>query len=93
MKINTASSHLKAFNEGALRMKMIRKEIVNMMFDEKRFSYLNKISLSKNILIDTTRELISQGEKYLSACKNTDEHVRVAIDVDEYRGMLNELVK
>lgn len=93
MKINTEKSHLEAFNEGVLRMKKIRKEMVDMMLSKEHFSYLNKVSLSKNILIDTTKELIVQGEKYLSLCKDTDEQIRVAIDVCEYRKMLNELTK
>tara|TARA_Y100000589_G_C27048369_1_gene586189 strand:- start:616 stop:876 length:261 start_codon:yes stop_codon:yes gene_type:complete len=77
--------HLDAFNELRVRLKLME---VDMKKNAKFIKLTERIQV---VYASTIRELIKRGEKYLSMNPETDDTIRVAIDMDKYISILEKI--
>ena len=77
--------HLDAFDELRLRLKLIERD----MLKNSHFKELSKRMEAVYVL--TIKELIRRGKQYLSLNPETNNTIRVAIDMDKYISILEKL--
>ena len=73
--------HLKAFREAVVRCKLIRKDLRKINSDIDSINYRKNRDYAETAYIQTLEEIIDRGKKYLSLNPETDESIRVAIDI------------
>ena len=85
-----STDHLAAFNEGIHRCRLIKNDLRETLTEY----YPEKVRTLNVTYIATAKQIISHGEEYLSMIDTcTDEDIRTAITVDNYRAMLCSLPK
>lgn len=82
--------HLSFFEEGIKRATLIKRDLQKHPTEY----FPQKVRLLNKIYIETVKQIIYHGEEYLKKTKTcTDEDIRIAITVDNYRSMLISLPK
>jgi hypothetical protein len=76
--------HLKAFKEAILRSKIIKKDLLRINNKIGNLNYAKHRNCAESAYVSTLEEIINQGKKYLSLNPESDESIRVAIDIDKY---------
>jgi hypothetical protein len=87
----TRHKHLKAFKEAIARCKLIRKDLEKINSNIEAWNYRQQKDFAETAYIQTLEEIINQGRKYLSLNPEADESIRVAIDMDKYQQILENL--
>ena len=77
--------HLNAFNELITRLRLIELDM------NKKAQFPELIKRMESVYVSTINELISRGKKYLSLNPETDKTIVVAISMDFYISVLEEL--
>ncbi len=84
--------HLKAFREAVVRCKLIRKDLRKINSDIDSINYRKNRDYAETAYIQTLEEIIDRGKKYLSLNPETDESIRVAIDIEKHQHILDKLI-
>lgn len=83
--------HLKAFYEAIVRCKLIRKDLEKINSNIEVLNYKKQRDFAEDAYIQTLREIVNRGKKYLSLNPEADESIRVAIDLEKYSSILEGL--
>ena len=86
--------HLDAFNELIVRLRLIERDMLKTSHFKKLpcvFKQLEQIKRTEHVYISTIKELIRRGKQYLSLNPETNNTIRVAIDMDKYISILEKL--
>ena len=86
----TRHQHLKAFEECVLRFRLIKKDLLSINSNIDAPKYREKRDYAETAYLQTLDEIISRGKKYLSLNPETDNAIRVAIDLDKYENILKK---
>jgi hypothetical protein len=87
----TRHQHLKAFNEAIFRCKLIRRDLDKINCNLEDLNYKKNKNLAEYAYIKTIEEIISRGKKYLSLNVEADESIRVALDIQKYQSILDNI--
>ena len=83
----SARQHLKAFNEGIRRATLIKRDLAKHPTEY----FPEKVRGLNAAYLATVKEIMRQGELYLDTTSDLEEGMRVAITIENYRGMLSAL--
>ena len=81
----TRHQHLKAFEECIVRFYLIKKDLLNINSNIDAPNYREQRDYAETAYLQTLEEIIDRGKKYLSLNPETDNAIRVAIDVDKFQ--------
>ena len=85
--MSSAKKHYKLFKEGIWRAHLIREDLKNTLteYHPEKVRGLNKA------YIETIKEVIRQGEKFLDSSDDFSVGLRVAVTIENYRAFLSTL--
>jgi hypothetical protein len=87
----TRHQHLKAFKEAILRCNLIRKDLDKINSNIEALNYKKHRDYAEHAYTKTLEEIISRGKKYLSLNVEADESIRVALDIQKYQSILDNI--
>jgi hypothetical protein len=87
--MESESGHLKAYQEGIVRARLIRKDLKNHPTEY----YPEKVRGLNKAYIQTVKEIIHQGESYLDKTEDFETGLEVAMAIENYRAFLVTLPK
>ena len=85
--MESESEHYKAYKEGIVRARLIRKDLRNHPTEY----YPEKVRGLNKAYIHTVKEIIRQGELYLDKTQDFEAGIEVAMAVENYRAFLTTL--
>ena len=83
------NKHYKAYTEGILRASLIRKDLEKHPTEY----YPEKVRGLNKAYIETAREIIRQGDKFIDSTNDFDLGLEVSMAVENYRALLSSLNK
>jgi hypothetical protein len=87
--MESESEHYKAYQEGIVRARLIRKDLKNHPTEY----YPEKVRGLNKAYIQTVKEIIRQGELYLDKTQDFEAGIEVAMAVENYKAFLSTLRK
>ena len=76
--------HLRAFNELRRRLWLMERDML------KNRGFKKLVERTRVVYISTIKELMRRGKKYLSLNPETQNTIRVSIDMDKYLSILED---
>jgi len=77
--------HLRAFNELRRRLWLMERDML------KNRGFKKLVERTRVVYISTIKELMRRGKKYLSLNPETQNTIRVSIDMDKYLSILEDI--
>lgn len=87
----TRHQHLKAFREAILRCKLIRKDLDKINSNIEDLNYKKHRHYAEHAYVKTLEEIVNRGKKYLALNVESDESIRVALDIQKYQSILDNI--
>jgi len=85
--MESAGKHFKAYQEGIVRARLIRKDLKNHPTEY----YPEKVRGLNKAYIETVKEIIRQGEAYLDKTQDLEAGLEVAMAIENYKAFLTTL--
>tara|TARA_R100000808_G_C2140639_1_gene148459 strand:+ start:977 stop:1246 length:270 start_codon:yes stop_codon:yes gene_type:complete len=83
----STNKHYKAYQEGILRARLIRKDLEKHPTEY----YPEKVRGLNKAYIETAKEIIRQGDKFIDSTDNFELGLQVATAIENYRALLSTL--